>query len=125
MDVMEEEGTVENAVRMGRLLMDGVRAMQSKYEMLSEVRGLGLFWGIELVRDRATKEMYVPFNASGEAAAPIARLAKTAMGKGLSLMTHWNVAIVAPPLTITRDELEEGFGILDEVLDVADEYYTG
>jgi taurine---2-oxoglutarate transaminase len=37
-------------------------------------------------------------------------------------MTHWNVSIVAPPLTITRDEIDEGIGILDEALSIADEY---
>jgi taurine---2-oxoglutarate transaminase len=58
----------------------------------------------------------VPFNASGEAFAPVAKLMKAAMERGLYLMTHWNVIIVAPPLTITREELDEGLGVLDEVL---------
>jgi taurine--2-oxoglutarate transaminase len=66
--------------------------------------------------------MLVPFNATGEAAAPIGRIAKAAMERGLYLMTHWNVIIVAPPLTITRDELDEGLAILDDVLAIADEY---
>jgi taurine---2-oxoglutarate transaminase len=83
------------------------------------VRGLGIFYGVELVKDRATREPLVPFNASGEAMAPMARIAKTALGKGLYLMTHWNVIIVAPPLTITRDELEEGLEKLDESLSAA------
>ena len=57
-----------------------------------------------------------PFNATGEAFAPVAKLAKAAMERGLYLMTHWNVIIVSPPLTITREELDEGLGVLDEVL---------
>ena len=84
------------------------------------MRGKGLFWGIELVRDRETREPLVPFNASGEALAPVARLAKAAMERGLYLMTHWNVIVVAPPLTITREELDEGLGVLDEVLALVD-----
>jgi taurine--2-oxoglutarate transaminase len=64
----------------------------------------------------------VPFNATGEAFAPVARLAKAALDRGLYLMTHWNVVMVCPPLTITRDELEEGVSILDEALAIADEY---
>jgi taurine--2-oxoglutarate transaminase len=51
-------------------------------------------------------------------------MAKAALEKGLYLMTHWNVAMVCPPLTITRDELEEGLATLDEVLSIADEYVT-
>jgi taurine--2-oxoglutarate transaminase len=62
----------------------------------------------------------VPFNAAGEAMAPVTQLAKTAMERGLYLMTHWNVIMVCPPLTITREELDEGLGILDEALAVAD-----
>jgi taurine--2-oxoglutarate transaminase len=87
---------------------------------IGEVRGKGLFWGIELVKDRETREPLVPFNAAGEAAAPVAKLAKAAMERGLYLMTHWNVIVVAPPLTITREELDEGLGILDDVLSLAD-----
>jgi taurine--2-oxoglutarate transaminase len=46
------------------------------------------------------------------------------MERGLSLMTHWNVIMICPPLTITREELDEGIGILDDVLSIADEYYA-
>jgi taurine--2-oxoglutarate transaminase len=69
--------------------------------------------------------MLVPFNASGEAAAPVARLAKAALDQGLYLMTHWNVVMVVPPLTITTEEAEEGIAILDDVLALADEHYVG
>ncbi len=62
------------------------------------------------------------FNASGDAAAPVVRLAKAAMERGFFLFVHWNVIMIAPPLTITRDELDEGLAILDEVLAIADEY---
>ena len=123
-NIFREEGVIENAAAMGKVLEVELPKLQAKHPSIGEVRGLGLFWGLELVRNRATKEMLVPFNASGEAAAPIARLGKAALAKGLSLMTHWNVAIVAPPLTITREELDEGLAILDDVLSVADEYVT-
>ena len=52
----------------------------------------------------------------------MARLAKAALERGLYLMTHWNVIMVVPPLTITRDEVDEGVAILDEALSIADEY---
>jgi taurine--2-oxoglutarate transaminase len=77
------------------------------------------------VKNRETKEMLVPFNASGEAAAPVGRVAKAALERGLYLMTHWNVIMVVPPLTITREEAEEGVSILDDVLALADEHYVG
>jgi taurine--2-oxoglutarate transaminase len=72
------------------------------------------------VRNRETREPLVPFNATGEALAPIAGIMKAALERGLYLMTHWNVVIIAPPLTITREELDEGLGVLDEVLALVD-----
>jgi taurine--2-oxoglutarate transaminase len=52
----------------------------------------------------------------------VARLAKAALERGLYLMTHWNVIMVVPPLTITREEVDEGIAVLDEVLSIADEH---
>jgi taurine--2-oxoglutarate transaminase len=47
---------------------------------------------------------------------------KAALESGLYLMTHWNMVMIVPPLTITREELDEGLAVLDEVLAIADEY---
>jgi taurine--2-oxoglutarate transaminase len=58
--------------------------------------------GLELVKDRETREPLVPFNASGEAFAPVAKLMKAALDRGLYLMTHWNVVMIVPPPAITR-----------------------
>jgi taurine--2-oxoglutarate transaminase len=121
-EAFKEEGIVENAAEMGPVFAEQLRDLEQRHPSIGEVRGLGCFWGIELVKDRATREPLVPFNASGEAFAPVARLAKAALERGLYLMTHWNVIMVCPPLTITRDEIEEGVAILDEALAVADEY---
>jgi taurine--2-oxoglutarate transaminase len=115
-EAFREEGIVENAATMGEVLGDGLAALADKHESIGEVRGLGLFYGVELVRDRETREPLVPFNASGEAFAPMAKIGKAALANGLYLMTHWNVIIVAPPLTITREELDEGLEKLDDAL---------
>jgi taurine---2-oxoglutarate transaminase len=121
-EAFREEGVVENAAEVGAYLGERLRALADGHPSIGEVRGLGCFWGVELVKDRETREMLVPFNASGEAAAPVARMAKAALERGLYLMTHWNVIMVVPPLTITREEVDEGIAILDEALAIADEY---
>ena len=107
---------------MGDWFGEALRGLQDRHASIGDVRGLGCFWGLELVKSRETREMLVPFNAGGEAAAPVTRLAKAALDQGLYLMTHWNVIMVVPPLTITREEAEEGVAILDDVLSIADEY---
>jgi len=121
-EAFKEEGVVENSAEMGGVFAEKLRELQDKHPSIGEVRGLGCFWGIELVKNRETREPLVPFNASGEAFAPVARVSKAALERGLYLMTHWNVIMVCPPLTITRDEIDEGIGILDEALAIADEY---
>jgi taurine--2-oxoglutarate transaminase len=118
-EAFREEGIVESSAEMGSVLGDGLAALADKHESIGEVRGLGLFYGVELVKDRETREPLVPFNASGESFAPMAKIARAASERGLYLMTHWNVIIVAPPLTITREELDEGLSILDEALTVS------
>jgi len=118
-EAFREEGIVENAAELDEALGEGLRQLQERHPSVGEVRGKGLFWGIELVRDRETREPFVPFNASGEAFAPMASLMKAALERGLYLMTHWNVIMVCPPLTITREELDEGLGILDGVLSLS------
>jgi taurine--2-oxoglutarate transaminase len=124
-EAFREEGIVENAAAMGEALAEELPKLAERHPSIGEVRGLGLFWMLELVRDRETREMLVPYAASGEAALPMSRLTKAALERGLYLFTHFNKVGVTPPLTITRDELDEGLGILDEVLAVADEYATG
>src|SRR5207302_1797459 len=121
-EAFKEEGIVENAAAMGDVFARELRGLEERHPSIGEVRGLGCFWGIELVKNRETREPLVPFNASGEALAPVARTSKAALDRGLYLMTHWNVIMVCPPLTMTRDELEEGIAMLDEALAVADEY---
>jgi taurine--2-oxoglutarate transaminase len=121
-EAFKEEGIVENAAEMGGVFAEQLRGLQERHPSVGDVRGLGCFWGVELVKDRKTREPLVPFNASGEAFAPVARVYKAALERGLYLMTHWNVIMVCPPLTITRDEIEEGVSALDEALAVADEY---
>jgi taurine---2-oxoglutarate transaminase len=121
-EAFREEGIVENSAAMGEVLAEELPRLAERHPSVGEVRGKGLFWGVELVRDRETREPLVPFNAAGEAAAPVTQMAKAAMESGVYLMTHWNVVMICPPLTITRDELDEGLGVLDQALAVADEH---
>jgi taurine---2-oxoglutarate transaminase len=124
-EAFREEGVVENAAAMGDWFAESLGGLAERHPSIGDVRGLGCFFGLELVKNRETKEMLVPFNASGEAAAPVTRLVKAALERGLYLMTHWNVIMIVPPLTITREEAEEGVAILDDVLALTDEHYEG
>jgi taurine--2-oxoglutarate transaminase len=121
-EAFREEGVVENAAAQGDYLRGALGELAARHPSVGEVRGLGLFWGLELVRNRQTREPLVPFNAGGEAAAPVAQLTKAALDRGLYLFVHWNVVVICPPLNVTREELDEGLSVLDEVLALADEH---
>lgn len=120
-NAMKEEKVVENAKMIGDdVLGPGLRELQKKHKSIGDVRGRGCFWGVELVKNRETREMLVPFNAAGAAMGPVAQMTGEAMNRGVSLMAHWNVIICAPPLIITPDEVKRALSVLDEVLEIAD-----
>jgi taurine--2-oxoglutarate transaminase len=121
-EAFQEEGIVENAAATGEVFRTALGKLAEKHPSIGEVRGLGCFWGLELVKNRETREPLVPFNGSGDAAKPIAAVMKRALDRGLYVMTHWNVVMCCPPLTITRDELDEALDALDDALSVADEF---
>jgi taurine---2-oxoglutarate transaminase len=121
-EAFREESIVENSAAQGEYLREALAGMQDRHPSIGDVRGLGLFWGLELVRNRETREPLVPFNAGGEAAAPVTQLTKAALDRGLYLFVHWNVVVICPPLNITREELDEGLAVLDDVLALADEH---
>lgn len=124
LEIMEDEHVVENARTQGERLGAGLAQLAERHPSIGDIRGRGLFYGLELVRNRKTREPLVPFNATGEAAAPMQRINKTAMGKGLYLASNFNVVRLTPPLVIEDHEIDQALAILDDVLDVADEYYA-
>ena len=121
--IFKEEGIIERARRLGReVIGPELTRIAAKHPSVGEVRGLGVFWAIELVHNRETREMLVPYNASGHAAKPMADFASACKAKGLWPFTHFNRVHVVPPLTISDDDLRAGLAILDEALEVTDRH---
>jgi taurine--2-oxoglutarate transaminase len=122
-EVFERDGILARVRDLGdRVVAPRLAAMAEKHPSVGDVRGIGLFWAIELVRDRETREPLVPFNASGADAAPMGAFAAAAKKGGVWPFVHFNRTHVAPPLVIGEDELVRGLDVIDEALDVADEY---
>ncbi|MGR2752028.1 aminotransferase class III-fold pyridoxal phosphate-dependent enzyme [Agromyces arachidis] len=120
-EVFERDGILERVRDLGeRVVGPRLREMAARHPSVGEVRGVGLFWAIELVRDRETREPLVPFNASGADAAPMGRVAAACKQAGLWPFVHFNRLHVAPPLVISEEELVRGLDIIDAALDVAD-----
>ena len=124
--IYKEENLIARARRLGEeVIGPALHAMQGRHPAIGEVRGLGAFWAIELVRDRTTREPLVPFNASGAADAPMVELAAACKRQGLWPFVVSNRMHIVPPLSIDEQALRDGLAIVDEALHVADRHYVG
>ncbi|WP_437955784.1 aminotransferase class III-fold pyridoxal phosphate-dependent enzyme [Sorangium sp. So ce119] len=113
---------LNRSTKMGAIVGEKLRALKEKHPSIGDVRGLGLFWAVELVKDRATKE---PFNVPQDKAARrplvVDAVVAEAAKRGVSLMGWVSHLLVAPPLIISEAEIDEGIAALDAALDVADQ----
>lgn len=120
--ILEEEGIVARARDLGTdVIGPALAQIAERHPSVGEVRGLGVFWAVELVRDQETREPLVPYNASGPAAKPMTDFAAACKERGLWPFVHFNRTHVVPPLTISDEELHEGLEILDDALTIADQ----
>lgn len=118
-EVFEESGILPRVRRLGtELVAPRLRLLAERHAIVGDVRGLGLMWAIELVRDRRTREPLVPFNATGAEAAPMAALAEACKAKGVWPFIHMNRMHIVPPLTIGDDDLHTGLDAIDDALKV-------
>lgn len=125
-NIFREEDVIGHARSIGRdVIGPGLAALAERHPSVGDVRGLGVFWALELVRDRTTREPLVPFNASGPDATPMNEFANACKELGLWPFTHFNRTHVVPPCTVSADEVRSGLEILDQALSVADRYYVG
>jgi taurine--2-oxoglutarate transaminase len=119
-DVYREEKLVENARTMGTVLKEGLEELKAKHPSVGDVRSIGLFAVIELVKDRETKEPLAPWNARPHEMGVMARVPGALRKRGMYTFCKWNWIFVVPPLSIEETELRDGLRILDEVLDITD-----
>ncbi|MFD0072985.1 aspartate aminotransferase family protein [Streptomyces sp. NPDC127166] len=122
-NVMADEKVVENAAHIGETVLGpGLRELAERHPSVGEVRGMGVFWALELVKNRETREPLVPYNAAGEAAAPMAALGAAAKKNGLWPFINMNRTHAVPACNVSEAEAKEGLAALDAALSVADEY---
>ena len=122
-NAMEDEGMVANAARLGETVLGpGLRELAQRHPSVGEVRGLGVFWAIELVANQATREPLAPYGASSDAMNAVIAACKSG---GLLPFANFNRIHAVPACNITDAEVAEGLAILDKALDVADTHVTG
>jgi len=115
--VLRADRLVERAHAMGPALKRMLTDLGEQHPSVGDVRSIGLFGIIELVRDRKTKEPMTPYNGSSP---EMAALRKYLLDHGVFVYTHWHTVLIIPPLIITEEQLAEGMAVLDKALDITD-----
>jgi taurine--2-oxoglutarate transaminase len=115
--VMQEDHLVEKAKRTGLVMKEMLEELVERHPSVGEVRSIGLFGAIELVKDRNTREPAAPFGVSSP---EMNALKKYLLDSGVFLYTHWNLLLLIPPLIITEEQLAEGMSVIDKAIAITD-----
>ena len=120
--VMIDDAMIEHTLRMGRVLAELHAEMKEKHPSVGDVRSIGLFGVLELVRNRATREPMAPFNGTSP---EMQRLGAYLREQGMYAFINWNNLFTNPPLCITEEQLRDAFAVIDNALTITDAAVTG
>jgi len=112
-EVMQQDRLVEKAKLSGEILKNMLQNLKARHPSVGDVRSIGLFAAIEVVKNQQTKEPAAPFGGSSP---EMSALRQYLLDHGVYLYTHWNTILIIPPLIITQSELEQGLSVIDQSL---------
>ncbi|HRO71157.1 MAG TPA: aminotransferase class III-fold pyridoxal phosphate-dependent enzyme, partial [Chitinophagaceae bacterium] len=120
LQVYEDDDLVTNAAQMGRYIDDEIEQLKQKHPSIGDWRNTGLLGCLELVKDRTTKEPLAPFNAQPDEMITMNQVAARIRELGMYTFVRWNYVFIAPPLTITKEQVDEGLSIISQSIEIAD-----
>ena len=116
-EVMRQDKIIEKVAGLGPVLKRMLSDLGESHPSVGDVRSIGLFGILELVKNRETKEPMAPWNGSSP---EMSALKKFCLDNGLFLYTHWHTVLIIPPLIITEAQLQDGMDVLDKALEITD-----
>lgn len=119
--IYEDDNLIENAAAMGSYVNEQVAILREKHPSIGDWRNTGLLGCLELVKDRKTKEPLAPFNAQADQMLVMNKVAARIKELGMYTFVRWNYIFIAPPLIVTKSEIDEGIAIISEALKIADD----
>jgi taurine--2-oxoglutarate transaminase len=123
LEVMAQEKMIEHAAELGeQVIGPALHKLANKHKVIGEVRGVGVFWALDLVSDRVTREPLAPYGASSPAMNELIAATKKL---GVFPFTNFNRMHVVPPCNISKEEVLAGIAILDEAFATISHYYSG
>ncbi|MFX0092918.1 MAG: aminotransferase class III-fold pyridoxal phosphate-dependent enzyme [Candidatus Hodarchaeota archaeon] len=119
-EVYRQEKLIERTREMDKVFRTKLIQLKENHPSVGEIRGIGLFYVIELVKNQETREPMSPFNAP--LTEPMRKVAESLINDGLSTFVRWNWIFCTPPLIITEEQIQEGINIIDKALNEADKF---
>ncbi len=121
LQIYEDDNLIENAAEMGRYLDSQIELLKQKHPSIGDWRNTGLLGCLELVKNKGNKEPLAPFNAKADQLAATNKLAAKIKELGMYTFVKWNYIFIAPPLCVTKEQIDEGLAIISEALKIADD----
>jgi len=119
--IYEDDNLLENAVVMGKYIDQQVEKLKQKHPSIGDFRNTGLLGCIELVKNRTTKEPMAPFNAKPDEMVVMNKVAAKIKELGMYTFVRWSYIFIAPPLIVTKEQVDEGLAIISEAIKIADD----
>jgi len=119
-DIYERENLISRATEIGKYIDLEIEKLKEKHPSIGDWRNTGMLGCLELVKNKETKEPMAPWNAKPEQMGVMGKVAATIKEKGMYTFVKWNQIYIAPPLTITTEEVDKGLAIISEALQIAD-----
>ncbi len=107
---------------MGKYVEQQVETLKQKHHSIGDFRNTGLLGCIELVKNRQTKEPMAPFNANAKEMEVMNKVAAKIKELGMYTFVRWSFIFIAPPLIVTKEQIDEGLAIISEAIKIADDH---
>jgi taurine--2-oxoglutarate transaminase len=118
--IYEDDDLIANAAAMGKYMNEQLEKLKQKHPSIGDWRNTGLLGCIEIVKNRETKEPMAPFNAKPDEMIVMNKVANKIREMGMYTFVRWNYIFVAPPLIVTKAQIDEGLAIISEAILIAD-----
>ncbi|MEI9909404.1 MAG: aminotransferase class III-fold pyridoxal phosphate-dependent enzyme [Bacteroidota bacterium] len=118
--IYEDDNLIANAAAMGKYVEQQVELLKQKHPSIGDFRTTGLLGCIELVKNRTTKEPMAPFNAKPDEMTIMNKVAAKIKDLGMYTFVRWSYIFIAPPLCVTKEQIDEGLAIISEAIKIAD-----
>jgi taurine--2-oxoglutarate transaminase len=120
--IYDDDNLIENAVAMGKYLDLKIEELKKKHPSIGDWRNTGLLGCLELVKNKKTKELMAPFNAKPDEMTVMNKVAAKIKELGMYTFVRWSYIFIAPPLCVTKEQIDEGLEIISQAIKIADEY---